>query len=68
MVEKVRPDAKIETITSSDGWDSGEVIRYSCPNCSRRIKERQQACEHCALFFDWSKRAYIRTITTVEWR
>ena len=66
-MDKIRPNATIEYSYGVDGRDFHYYISYKCPSCNKNIKEKDIACTECGIFFDWSKRATIKIIRTVEW-
>lgn len=40
-----------------------------CTDCfNKSIREKDIACTECGTFFDWSKRASIKVIRTIEWK
>lgn len=65
---KERPVAKYEYVDPfGDGRCGTHQIRYYCPKCGRLIEKKQVGCDKCEIFFDWSKEAHVKTITTIEW-
>lgn len=66
-MEKVRPKATVEFSYGVDGRDCHYYISYKCPNCNKGIIMNDIACTECGTFFDWSKRARIKVVRTVEW-
>ena len=66
-MDKIRPNATAEYDYGVDGRDCHYYISYKCPSCNKNIQEKDIACTECGTFFDWSKRASIKTIRTVVW-
>lgn len=64
---KIRPLAEIYTRRDEDGWHEWEDIRYKCPKCYKTISEEDIGCTNCEIFFDWSKKASIRTVKEIVW-
>ncbi len=64
----VRPNADYYFNYGEDGRDpSGYVIRYRCPSCNKVIRENDIGCVNCRIFFDWSKKAKVKTGTALVW-
>lgn len=66
-MKKIRPDASAEFTYGIDGRDSHFFISFKCPKCGKSIREKDIACTECGTFFDWSKKARIKIVRTVEW-
>lgn len=64
---RIRPVATVEFSEGIDGRNPNYFISYQCPICNHYIKEKQQACEKCCAFFDWSKQAKIKTTRSIVW-
>lgn len=70
MVEKIKPDTRIEQTRDNDGWNYWYEIRYFCPVCNKRLQgyRKENGCENCGTFFDWgSKEPKIKITREVEW-
>lgn len=66
-MNKIRPNATAYLDYGEDGRNCQHRILYKCPGCNKIIREKDIACTECGIFFDWSKRAVIKVIRTVEW-
>lgn len=67
-MEKIRPNARVETSYGIDGRGSAhDYIVYSCPNCEKEIRKDSENCYNCGTGFDWSKKAHIEYIEKVVW-
>lgn len=66
-MNKIRPNASIYLDFGEDGRDCHRRISFKCPNCNKRIREKDIACTECGTAFDWSKKARIKVVRTVEW-
>lgn len=63
-----RPYASYHEDHGEDGRDYRSYrIDYKCPKCYKPIHENQIACDKCRIFFDWSKKAHVRTVTELYW-
>ena len=64
----VRPWADYREDYGDDGRGSLRyIIRYRCPQCGKTIRENDIGCVDCRIFFDWSKKAKVKTVTTLVW-
>lgn len=63
-----RPHASYHVDYGDDGRSAGKyVLDYTCPKCNKKIHENDIACTNCRIFFDWSKKAHVRTVTELYW-
>lgn len=71
MIEKKRPNAKIDFDFGNDGRDSKYYIQYTCPTCGRIIwygYRSETACDQCGTFYDWGeKEPSIEITRTIDW-
>lgn len=67
-VNKMSPKAEIFLHSDEECFNNYYDIRYVCPECGKRLKENVVACDECGIFFDWTLKAHIRMIPTIEWR
>ena len=64
----VRPWADYQEYYGEDGRDGlSYIISYRCPQCRKPIREHDIGCIDCRIFFDWSKKAKVKTVTTLVW-
>jgi hypothetical protein len=64
----VRPCADYQEYYGEDGRDDlSYIISYRCPQCGKPIRENDIGCIDCKIFFDWSKKAKVKTVTTLVW-
>lgn len=66
-MDKIRPNATAAYDYGEDGRDPHYHILYNCPNCNKRIREKDIACDKCGTFFDWSRKARIKIVHSVVW-
>ena len=67
-MNKIQPCAKIVYDDGNDGRDRTMRIVYTCPKCNKTIWRGDIACDKCGTFMDWSKKAYIKIKSEIEWR